>query len=59
MSAKSPNVEPRAGDFGEPVRIIEVTPLVVPVPETYPDIDPAEIPDAPAVPEREPEKVPS
>jgi hypothetical protein len=50
---------PRAGDFGEPVRIIEVTPLVVPVPETFPDPAPAESPETPTVPEREPEKVPT
>jgi hypothetical protein len=48
----------RAGDFGEPVRIIEVTPLVEPVPEAYPPAEPTEIPDAP-LPEREPERVPA
>jgi hypothetical protein len=43
---------PTAGDFGEPEKIIEVKPLVEPVPETFdPELEPAE---TPAVePERE------
>jgi hypothetical protein len=48
-------------EIGPPKRVIEVDPVSIPVPETFPDIDhPTPVPDAePAeAPRREPEREP-
>jgi hypothetical protein len=41
----TPRFFPAAGDLGDPLRIIEVEPLVSPVPDTIPEELPDPVPD--------------